>query len=461
MHTNGLPEKVDAALKRLLPVRHLGVAVSGGPDSVALLGVLTTLAPKYGLRLTGLHVNHALRPEAEQEQRLVEALCQRWQIPCIVAVLTPPPSRNGLEAWARAERYRFFRGAVQQYHLDAVALAHTLDDQAETVLFRLLRGSARRGLAGIPATREGWLIRPLLGCTRQEVMAYVTAQHLPYAIDASNADLRYARNKIRHLLLPFLEREFSPHLRRRLATLAETFRVEEEWLEALAAEARARVQEGPLTISLARLAAEPLALRSRVLRQWLEQTGQVQELGFQHLQRLRTLSDGSTRRIVQLPGDLQVRREAGRLFLERKSVSPIALPSYCYPLIPGQELQVPETGWRVTLTGPNSWEGPSHLARSDNPWQAVFDATALSEPILVRNSQPGDRICPLGMKGRKKVHDVFIDAKVPPAQRRLVPLIVIGTEVAWVPGCVRGDLAKVTSATRQVYRIEVNPLPGK
>src|SRR5262245_37235251 len=176
-----LPAKVAAALDRFPPVHSLGVAVSGGPDSVALLRALVALAPKFDYRVTALHVNHRLRPEAGEEQRLVETLCQRWQVPCVVETLDPPQTRSGIEAWSRDERYRFFRDACQRYSLDAVALAHTLDDQAETVLFRLLRGSARRGLAGIPPRREGWVIRPLLDCTREEVLAYLEAYRLPHA----------------------------------------------------------------------------------------------------------------------------------------------------------------------------------------------------------------------------------------------------------------------------------------
>lgn len=456
-----LPAKVGAALDRFSPVRHLGVAVSGGPDSVALLSALVALTPKRGLRLTVLHANHALRPEAEQEQGLVEFLCQRWQLPLVVETFTPPPSRSGIEAWARAERYRFFRTTRERLGLDAVALAHTLDDQAETVLFRLLRGSARRGLAGIPPSRDGWLIRPLLDCPRREVMAYVTAQRLPYATDASNSDLRYARNKIRHLLLPFLEKEFSAQVRHHLADLAKILRVEEEWLEALTTRVREQVQDNPLAISLQRLAAEPQALQARILRQWLEQSGQTHDVGHHHLENLRALSAGRMRGTVEVPGGWGVRREGGRLLLEKKGVQPEKISSFCYALTPGQEVLVPEAGWRVTLAAPFAWDGPLSLARVADCWQALFDAAALPDALLVRSFRPGDRICPLGMAGHKKVHDILIDAKVPRARRRLLPLVVIGAEVAWVPGCVRGEPAKVTAATRWVCRAEVNPLPEK
>lgn len=455
-----VPAKVNTFLDSYPALRRLGVGVSGGPDSVALLRALATLAPRRELYLTVLHVNHALRPEADREQRFVEFLCQRWQIPYAGEKLTPPRTRKGSEAWARTERYRFFRSAREHYQLHAVALAHTRDDQAETVLFRLLRGSGRRGVAGIAPIRDGWLLRPLLDCSRQEVMAYLAQLQLPYVTDPSNADLSYARNKIRHVLLPFLQREFSPHIRRRLASLAATFRIEEDWLESLAAAARERVQEGPAVIALERLEAEPAALRPRILRQWLEQTGNVAELGFDHFERLRALSERRLPGPIQLPGAVAIRREGKRLWLESKQHQPIRV-WYSYVLAPGQEVRIPEAGWRITMTMPIAWDGPPVRARSTDRWQAIFDMTCLPDTLEIRNFQPGDRIRPLGMTGHKKVHDVFVDAKVPRVQRSLLPLLVHGGEVVWVPGYVRGEAARVTSATRWVCQVTANPLPEK
>jgi len=458
MSRDHLLRKIQFALDRFPPVRDLGVAVSGGPDSVALCGALRVLAPKRGLRLTALHVNHALRPEAAHEQKLVESLCQQWHIPCLVETLTPPHPRKGLEAWAREQRYKFFQAARERHRLEAVAVAHTLDDQAETMLFRLLRGTARRGLSGIPPIRDGWIIRPLLSCSRQEVLAFLGARQLPYAIDASNADPRYARNKIRHVLLPFLEREFSPRIRYHLATLGDALRLEEDWLENLAIVACARAQEEPYTIALDRLQVEPLALQRRILRQWLEQTGQGHNLGFQHLDDLHALSAGRSRGKVELPGKRVVRRAGNRLLLEPQRPKPV---SYCQALSPGQEIVLPEAGWRVSMTSPEPWGGQLHEARGADLWQAIFDAAAFPDTLNVRNFRPGDRIRPLGLRGSKKVHDVFIDGKVPLEDRRMLPLIIFDAEVAWVPGCVRGETAKVTVETRWVCRIIVNPLPGK
>ena len=465
MRTPRLVRKVAAALSQHVPTARplqLGVAVSGGPDSVALLGALVTLADEDRLSLTVLHVNHRLRPEADDDQRLVEMLSARWQLPCIVETLTPPPKRSAIEAWARAERYRFFQTTCTTLALHAVTLAHTVDDQAETVLFRLLRGSARRGLAGIPPLRalgKAWILRPLLDCTRQEVMEYLHSQQLPYAVDPSNADWRYSRNKIRHRLLPLLEQEFSPRLRHHLAALATTFREEEEWLEAQATAGRDRVQTAPTMLSLSKLAAEPEALHSRILRQWLEENGLASDLTFLHLRSLRALST-CHRRSVDVPGNRRVLREGDALVIAARGKRLPSIP-YSSLLLPGKELSVGEGAYRVVLSPLHEWKGNFEQVRSRTLWHALFDGDAVRDGVLVRTFSPGDRVCPLGMHGHKKVHDVFIDAKIPVVHRSTWPLVVVGSDIAWVPGCVRSEIAKITAATRWVCQGTVIPLPEK
>ncbi|MSQ47469.1 MAG: tRNA lysidine(34) synthetase TilS [Deltaproteobacteria bacterium] len=466
MRTPRFVRKVAAALDQLLPATRplaLGVAVSGGPDSVALLGALATLAEEDRLSLTVLHVNHHLRQEADDEQRLVERLAAQWQLPCVVATLTPPEKRSAIEAWARAERYRFFQMTCANLALHAVVLAHTVDDQAETVLFRLLRGSARRGLGGIPPRRalgEAWILRPLLDCARHEVMEYLHAQQLPYAVDPSNADWRYSRNKIRHRLLPLLAREFSPRVRHHLAALATTFREEEAWLDAQATAGRGRVQIAPTILSLSRFAAEPEALHTRILRQWLEENGLASDLTFFHLRALRALSRPSHRGSVDVPGNRRVRREGDALVIadRGKRVPPIP---YNFLLLPGNELVVGEGAYRVVLSPLREWQGGFAQVRAETLWQAFFDGDAVRAGVFVRTCAPGDRVRPLGMHGHKKVHDVFVDTKVPAVHRATWPVVVVGADIAWVPGCVRGEVAKVTATTRWVCQGAVVPLPGK
>ena len=322
------------ALQKLLPDTsglRIGVACSGGPDSVALLSALRAITPLRSYRLRVLHVNHGLRPESDHEQDMVQTLCRQWQVPLSVKKLQPPSSLKGIEVWAREARYAFFQESAVATPLDYIATAHTQDDQAETVLFRLMRGSARRGLAGIPPVRDNWLIRPFLHCSRRAIDAYTKEKKLPYVTDPSNADLRFTRNKIRHVLLPFLEQEFSPQIRRHLASLAETTREEEDWLEELATNARARIIGRDNSVSLSALNKEPAALRSRILRQWAE--GRGQGLKAVHVRRLRELSQGKIRGRVRVAGS------AGRRSPGNAADAPIS------------ETRCPGAGLFLCLTG--------------------------------------------------------------------------------------------------------------
>jgi tRNA(Ile)-lysidine synthase len=440
----------------------VGVAVSGGPDSVALLAALRELQPRWDLTLMVAHVDHGLRQEARQDREMVEGLCQRWNLPCAVCQLSPGGRKSGVEVWAREERYRFFAQVKEAYGLNRMALGHTQDDQAETVLFRLLRGSGRNGLGGIPPVRDGWLIRPLLACSRREVLAYLAERGLPSATDSTNADTIYTRNRIRHLLLPLLEREFSPQVRQHLAHLADLMRDEEALLVEVARGCLARVQKPCGALSIPHLRMEPDALRMRVVRMWLlENIGRKGEISFAHVARVLDLLDsGPTTGRLDLPYGLRVVREYDSLWKERQTEG-IPVP-YVYTLFPGEELVLSEAGWHINLSVPVPWQGRQwQQAEVARGWQALFDIEALAKGIIVRSFQPGDRICPRGMTGHKKVKRVFIDAKVPPAVRRTLPLVVAEKEVVWVPGHLRSKWGEVTPQTKEVCTVTVKPLPGK
>ena len=455
-----LEHKLWTSLQKLLPDTSglcIGVACSGGPDSVALLSALLAITPLRSYRLHALHVNHGLRPESDQEQDMVQTLCQQWRVPLSVKKLQPPSGLKGIEAWAREARYAFFRESVVADPSDYVATAHTQDDQAETVLFHAMRGSARRGLAGIPPVRDNWLIRPFLHCSRREIDAYTREKKLPYVTDPSNADLRFTRNKIRHVLLPFLEQEFSPQTRRHLASLAETTREEEDWLEGLATNARTRTIGRDNSVSLPALDQEPAALRSRILRQWIE--GRVQDVKTVHLFHLRDLSEGKIRGRVELPGRRAVVRQGTRLILQTQR-RPVTEQDYSYVLQAGQSWRL-ASRWDLSVSSALAWQGDLSAARCTNRWSALFDydLSSPADACIVRNARAGDRIRPLGMYGHKKVQDVLVDAKIPQSLRPGFPVIEMNDEIAWVPGCMRGHNALVTAATREIYRMQVSPLP--
>ena len=299
--------------------QRVGVAVSGGPDSVLLLHFMKTLAREGGLTLAAVHFNHHLRgAESDGDEALVRDLATSLQMEYLrgeaeVGRVARERRRN-LEAVARELRYRFFFSLVDQGRLDRVATAHTANDQAETVLMRLLRGTGTRGLGGIYPVLEGKVVRPFLGLTRAEVMQEIAARGLPYRVDSSNLNTRLQRNKVRRELLPLLAKEYNPEIIPLLNQLADRARDDEACLERLARD-RAhpwRVREGrEERIPIRALLEFPPALARRVLRQMLQMVrGSLHGLAHAHIESLRRFAaEAQSGKIQTLPGGALARKE--------------------------------------------------------------------------------------------------------------------------------------------------------
>jgi tRNA(Ile)-lysidine synthase len=379
----------------------VNVAVSGGRDSVCLFHVLGLLG--YGRRV--LHLNHGLRPEAETEEEFVRELAR--QAGCeFVRERAHVPAGN-LEQEARRLRQRFFR------RFDKVATGHTRSDQAETVLFRLLRGTGSTGLRGIlPVTREG-VVRPLLAVERAQVTAWLAARGLPYRDDASNQSLEFARNRIRHQLLPQLEEQWNPALSQTLAHLADVAMHEEEYWDARVAEfwpvVAAEAGEAVL-LRCPELNALPLALARRVVRQAARRIkGDLNRLDFPHIEQIRELAaapSGSGR--VVTPG-VDVMRSFDWLRL--------ATPA---PSV--------ERNWQMSVEFPFTADLPGgaqiRVYNKDSFGQAL-------KPLILRNWRPGDRIRRTGETEGSRIKQLFQEARIPLWERRNWPVLVTGDDVLW------------------------------
>ena len=318
------------------------VAVSGGPDSVALLHALVRLQPAWRLKLHVAHLNHGLRPEAGQDAAFVRDLAGRWRLPVTIRELDVAADcrRHGwsLEDGARRLRYDFLAAVARQHSATEVALAHTADDQAETVLMRLMRGTGLLGLSAIPRRRpfeiespgEGhasqpdcWIIRPLLEVWRDEVLAHLREARLACREDATNRDERFLRNRIRHHLLPLLQREYSPNIKGLLTHLAEQSRSDYRFLEDAADRQWKRVAAAhapdAVSLSIARFRRQPKAVQRQLVRRAVERVrGDAGQLEFRHWVEIeRVFEERPLGAVVDLPGGVQVTRGRDRVTCHR------------------------------------------------------------------------------------------------------------------------------------------------
>jgi tRNA(Ile)-lysidine synthase len=432
------------------------VAVSGGADSVALLDILSRLEGGQ-LRLVVAHVNHGLRGEASDgDEEFVSQLAARYGFPfesqrSDVAGLSLS-LRISLEDAGRRERYSFFARVAKTYGAASIALAHHRDDQAETVLIRLLRGAGGAGLSAMVSLSQGMLKRPLLTVCRAEIEQYLQGEGISHRTDASNADTAILRNSIRHELMPLLTR-YNPKIAERLAATAEILAGDEELLQGLTESAYQRlVRPGNPApeLEVDALAREPRALRLRIYRRALSQLrGDLQHIGLAHLDSIdRLVLSGRPNSSIKLPGACFVSRSYHALSFTKIltfatadfATSVAGLGSHT--LAGDQRLLV------ESVPRPDSLDAGTRRV-------VYFDPAAAPFPWILRSFAPGDRIRPLGMTGAQKVKDLFMNEKMPANERRRIPLLESAGRVLWVCGVKVAQEARVCFASGPVLRVEI------
>jgi tRNA(Ile)-lysidine synthase len=431
MKASSLRRAVDRTIRKLpagLEGTTLVCALSGGADSVALLDALRALARAGGFRVVAAHLDHGLRPDSAADVTFCTELCQRLDVPLETAradVRARARLRHeGIEAAAREERYAFLRSVRQRHAASAIAVAHTRDDQAETVLLRLLRGAGGLGLAAMRPI-AGDLLRPLLAVSRAEVLAYLAERGLTWREDPSNTDRSLLRNRVRHDLLPYLESQFNPRLRARLATTARLLRDENDLLDALAEELLARVcrsEHDGVLLARSGLAQAPRALARRALRLACARAGVQRSLSAAHVEGILKLAGARapSGRRLPLPGKCEVVCQFDELRIGPRAQRPRALG---LPLsVPGQ-IEFPG-GWTVSASVCAS-EPRASLERAH---VSAEDAAGL----MVRTRRAGDRV----RVGEREISlkRFLCQRRVPVDERPRLPLVAVGPRVVWIPG---------------------------
>lgn len=466
---------------RLTPPATVLVAVSGGADSVALLRLVAAVAPDMGLGLVVAHLDHGLRgPEGDADARFVAELAEWLGLPIrterVDAAATARREKRSLEDAARRERRRFLEEARAATGAAVVALGHTRDDQAETLLLNLLRGAGPRGLGAMPARGPGALTRPLLGATRAELLAWLEAIGQPFRSDGTNADLRFTRNRIRHELLPRLRADFNPGIDATLARAAELFRALDAFLETtvaawLADPARRRRAPGVDALRVDALRAAPAALGDAILRHAAAEQGGLHDWSQAHTEALRNLLGADEDGAVDLPGQRRAWRAGRWLYLAAGGgpAPPVAADwtGRTDAVRSGAELRTPRGALRVTRI-PVRPGAPVPLPGGQR--SALFDAAGFPDRLTVRPLRAGDRLRPLGAPGRRKILDLLADSGIPPAERGGWPVVVSAagpdepvepaasagdvSRILWVPGIRRGHDFPVGPDSRELIMLE-------
>ena len=436
--------------------QRLLVAVSGGLDSMVLLHILAGLR-RPRLDLVVAHANHQLRgQESDADAAFVESSCQELGVPCRIGLLQVRDalsrSKESLEMVARRLRHRFLASTAAEEGIGTVATAHHADDQAELLLIRLLRGAGSEGLAGMTwrsaapvqsLKSEGlMLIRPLLRCPREELLRFAESKGIPFREDSSNADRTILRNRIRHELLPLLERDFNPGIRGVLCRTAELLGDESEHLSNEANAWRGSPERPPFT------SLSP-ALQRWVLRQELWELGH--DVGFEQLERLRTHKGATI-----APG-LDLEWGPGGGFVRRRSLGRFS----------SQRVETALESNGTQALGDRSVQWQLKPRRSSDPlpprlpgWECL-DAQAVGSSVIFRHWRPGDCFQMLGRKRSSKLQDLFVNRKIPaPVRRRLAIGETAAGQIFWVEGLPPGEPFKVTAETRRTLVIRANDRPS-
>ncbi len=446
------------------------VALSGGPDSVCLINILNNLKKELNISIYAAHVNHCLRgKDADEDEKYVQEICRRLSIECYTKKVDVNyiAEQKGIssEMAGREVRYEFFNELKIKLSLNKIALAHNANDQAETILMRILRGTGSEGLIGIKPVRDNIYIRPILNLTREEIEKYCEENKLNPRIDKTNMEAVYTRNKIRLELLPYIKDNFNKDIIETLNRLSKLVEKDNDYIEKVVLEKYdvycSRVSKDEFVINKEAF-KEHEAILTRIIRKALNDfNGSLYNLEKIHIYDIINLQSQGTGKLLNLPKGVTIENQYGDIYLKTsnfitkdKKFIFHELPLKAYEeeiLSKGIELYLQE--FRANLYLKLIYDKKSMNLNSKDSVK-YFDYDKIKDNIIIRNRKEGDRFKPLGMKGSKKIKDIFIDLKIPKSKRDLIPLLCFGDDISWIVGYKVSDLFKVDKDTKKLLEIK-------
>lgn len=439
------------------------VALSGGPDSVCLLDILIKLKETLNIEIGAAHLNHMLRGEdALGDEEYVRMICKDLDIPYYIKQVDinkyAKENKLSSEMAGRNARYDFFDEIINKYGFNKIATAHNANDQAETILFRLMRGTGLEGLGGIKVSRDNKIIRPILCLSRDEVEAYIEKQGLNPRIDKTNFEKIYNRNKIRLDILPYIKEHFNADIVQTLNRMSTLLQKDNEYLEKEADKYYEKycLKSEKYFILKKQLFNKEEAIKSRVIRNALvEYSKSDYDFEMKHISEISYLAKKNSGKRVDLPnkiyaeniyGDIYIKKRIKKQILDNKLEIVINKND-----IDGKKVEFYNYKIEFSVIDNNK----DTLLYKKHPLKKFFDFDLIEDSIVIRKRKDGDKMIPFGMKGSKKIKDIFIDSKIPKEQRDFIPIIEFDNSIAWLTGVKVSEDYKVNNKTKNILMIYV------
>ncbi|MGL5087483.1 MAG: tRNA lysidine(34) synthetase TilS [Clostridium sp.] len=437
------------------------VALSGGPDSVCLLYMLNSIKDEFNLTIGAAHINHMLRgDESTLDEEYVQKICKELNIPCYIKRINIDSVAKSLrvshEMAGRDERYKYFDDISNKHGYHKIAVAHNANDQAETILMRMMRGTGIEGLCGIRAKRGFRIIRPILSLSRAEIEAYCIEKNLKPRIDKSNLENVYSRNKVRLDILPYMKEHFNEDIIETLNRMAGIIQKDDEYINkqsSIAFSENCEITSDNLLISKNIFSLDDAIVTRVIKKSLIDSSGEYRNFEMKHIYDVIDLATKGTNKKIDLPNDMIAENIYGNINLKSKKNKCEQKECIDEIIISKKDIcniKYDFIGYKVTIEVINN---KNNIEFYNNVLIKYFDYDNIIEGIIIRTRKDGDKIKPLGMNGNKKVKDILINAKVPVEERGFIPIVCFDSYIGWIVGHKASNDYKLTQKTKKIIKI--------